>query len=77
MVFVVAADVGVARQYIQVAVFYKTFCISLIVSHGLGSTKYAQREQAYPFVQHIIFLISEYEARCGYQAETLSGGCFT
>ena len=37
----------------------------------------AQREQAYPFVQHIIFLISEYEARCGYQAETLSGGCFT
>ena len=58
-IFVVTADVGVTRQYIQVAVFYKTFCVSLIVSHGLGSTEYAQSEQTYPFVQHIIFLISE------------------
>ena len=59
VVFVVTADVGVARQYIEVAVFYKTFCVSLIVSHSLGSTEYAQSEKTYPFVQHIIFLISE------------------
>jgi hypothetical protein len=59
VVFVVTADVGVARQYIEVAVFYKTFCVSLIVSHCLGSTQYAQSEKTYPFVQHIIFLISE------------------
>ena len=58
-VFVVAANVSVAYQHIEVAVFYKTFCVSLIVSHCLGSTEYAQSEETYPFVQHIIFLISE------------------
>ena len=58
-VFVVAANVSVAYQHIEVAVFYKTFCVSLIISHGLGGTEYTQRKQTYPFVQHFIFLISE------------------
>ena len=59
MVFIVAADIRVTRQHVQMTVFDKTFCISLIVGHGLGGTKHAQCKQTYPFVQHFIFLISE------------------
>ena len=59
MVFIVAADIRVTRQHVQMTVFDKTFCISLIVGHGLGRTKHTQCKQTYPFVQHFIFLITE------------------
>ena len=52
---VVTADIGIAQQYIEVAVFDETFGIGLFVGHGLGSRHHAQGEDSPFLVQHLVF----------------------